>query len=68
MAVVAINPPANSPTGDARAAIEMLDRLSQESGWEWTDGMLLGGCLAYGLGEFDQALEWYARVLACNPK
>lgn len=51
---------------DARAALEMLARLSRESGWKWTDGLLLGGCLAYGLGDYEKALQWYAKVLAID--
>ena len=58
----------SSPTADARAALEILARLSQESGWQWTDGILLGGCLAYGLGDYEEALQWYSKVLACDPK
>ena len=58
----------NSPTADARAALDILGRLSQESGWEWTDGILLGGCLAYGLGDYEEALQWYSKVLACDPE
>ncbi|MCJ1405403.1 hypothetical protein MMC11_008631 [Xylographa trunciseda] len=54
------------PTTDAKAALEMLARLSRESGWKWIDGMLLGGCLAYGLGDYDKALHWYAKVLAVD--
>ena len=51
---------------DARAALEMLARLARESGWKWNDGMLLGGCLAYGLGDYEKALQWYAKVLAID--
>ncbi|KAL9601114.1 MAG: hypothetical protein Q9219_002713 [cf. Caloplaca sp. 3 TL-2023] len=55
-----------SPTNAAMTAIEMLSRLCQESEWSWTDGMLLGGCLAYCLGDYDKALKWYTRVLTCD--
>lgn len=48
----------------AMAALEMLTNLCQESGWEWIDGMLLGGCLAYGLGDYNKAMRWYSRILA----
>lgn len=58
----------SSPAIAAATAIEVLNRLCQESGWEWTDGLLLGGCLAYGLGDYQKALEWYSRVLRCDPK
>ena len=56
------------PAMDAKAALEMLARLSQESGWQWTDGLLLGGCLAYGLGDYDKALQWYRKVLELDSK
>ena len=56
------------PTTNAKAALEMLARLSRESGWKWIDGMLLGGCLAYGLGDYDKALHWYAKVLSVDAK
>ncbi|KAL8943125.1 MAG: hypothetical protein Q9216_001255 [Gyalolechia sp. 2 TL-2023] len=59
--------PEPSPATAAMTAIEMLSRLCQESGWRWTDGMLLGGCLAYGLGDYSKALKWYSKVLSCDP-
>ncbi|KAL9590973.1 MAG: hypothetical protein Q9203_000258 [Teloschistes exilis] len=55
-----------SPAAAAVTAMELLSRLCQESGWEWIDGMLLGGCLAYGLGDFQKALKWYTKVLSCD--
>ncbi|KAL8901974.1 MAG: hypothetical protein Q9207_004941 [Kuettlingeria erythrocarpa] len=57
----------SSPAAIAVTALEMLSRLCQESGWEWTDGMLLGGCLAYVLGDYGKALRWYSKVLSCDP-
>ena len=57
-----------SPISAATAALEILDRLCQESGWKWTEGMLLGGCLAYGLSYYDKAMSWYLRILSQNPK
>lgn len=58
----------SSPAAAAVAALEMLSRLCQESGWEWIDGMLLGGCLAYALGDYGKALRWYSKVLSYDPK
>ena len=52
-----------SPSTAAVYAMEMLSRLCQESGLEWTDGMLLTGCLAYGLGDYNKAMKWYLKVL-----
>lgn len=60
--------PESSPAAAAVSAIELLSRLCQESGWEWTDGLLLGGCLAYALGDYGKALKWYSKVLSCDPK
>ncbi|PGH16050.1 hypothetical protein AJ79_02030 [Helicocarpus griseus UAMH5409] len=48
---------------NAASALEILSSLCLESGWEWIDGMLVGGCLAYGLGNYDKALRWYTRIL-----
>ncbi|KAL8929628.1 MAG: hypothetical protein Q9172_000424 [Xanthocarpia lactea] len=56
-----------SPTGNAVYAIQILSQLCQQSGWRWTDGMLLGGCLAYGLGDYTKAFKWYSKVLSCDP-
>lgn len=56
------------PPSAAATALEMLERLCQESGWVWIDGMLLGGCLAYGLGDHTKAMKWYMKVLSCDPK
>ncbi|TKW53168.1 putative UDP-N-acetylglucosamine--peptide N-acetylglucosaminyltransferase SEC [Colletotrichum tanaceti] len=39
------------------------------TGWKWIDGILLGGCLHYGLEHFEEALEWFTRITsleACN--
>lgn len=52
----------------ATAALDILDRLCQESNWNWTEGMLLSGCLAYGLGDYDKAMNWYLRILSHDPK
>lgn len=57
-----------SPVTAAVNAIQLLSELSQNSDWKWTDGMLLGGCLAYGLGEYSKALKWYSKVLSCDQK
>ena len=56
-----------SPVPEAQAALDMLVRLAIESNWQWIDGMLLGGCLAYGLGDHRTAYEWYSRLIACDP-
>ena len=58
---------ATSPSAAAIYAMEMLSRLCQESKLEWTDGMLLTGCLAYGLGDYNKAMKWYLKVLQRDP-
>ncbi|TKA74635.1 hypothetical protein B0A55_05967 [Friedmanniomyces simplex] len=56
-------PPDDSPRSRANVALSYLTELCQEADWRWTDGMLLGGCLAYGLGNYQQAHRWYTKVL-----
>ncbi len=58
---------ATSPSAAAVYAMELLSRLCRESGLEWTDGMLLTGCLAYGLGDYNKAMKWYLKVLQHDP-
>ena len=58
--------PYHNPALEAQTALEMLERMCQDSGWQWIDGILLGGCLAYGLEHFNVALHWYSRVLQCD--
>ena len=53
-----------NPSASAASALEMLSHLCIESGWEWIDGMLLGGCLAYGLGDYHKAMRWYSRIIS----
>lgn len=55
------------PVATAMHAMEMLDRLCGESQGNWTDGMLLYGCLAYGLGDYCRALKMYSKVLRSDP-
>ncbi|KAK5710313.1 hypothetical protein LTR17_018962 [Elasticomyces elasticus] len=56
-------PPEDSPRSRASVALSYLTKLCQDADWRWTDGMLLGGCLAYGLGNYQQAHRWYTKVL-----
>lgn len=53
-----------SPVSNAASALEMLSSLCMQSHWEWIDGMLLGGCLAYGLADYHKAMRWYQRIIA----
>ncbi|ORY71539.1 glycosyl transferase family 41-domain-containing protein [Pseudomassariella vexata] len=55
-----------SPLSNAKTAVEMLNHLCEQSGWRWIDGMLLGGCLYYGLERYEQALEWFTRIVTLD--
>ncbi|KAI0415415.1 glycosyl transferase family 41-domain-containing protein [Xylaria grammica] len=55
-----------TPLTSAKAAIEMLTNLCEQSDWKWIDGMLLGGCLHYGLERYEQSLEWFQRIISLN--
>ncbi|RYP48568.1 hypothetical protein DL768_005567 [Monosporascus sp. mg162] len=37
-----------------------------QSGWRWVDGMLLGGCLHYGLEHYEQAYDWFSRIVSLD--
>ncbi|KAK6948719.1 hypothetical protein Daesc_010489 [Daldinia eschscholtzii] len=54
------------PLSSAKAAVEMLTHLCEQSGWKWVDGMLLGGCLHYGLEHYEQSLEWFQRIISLD--
>lgn len=47
----------------ASEALEILENLCQESKEEWVDGVLLAGCLAHGIGDFEKAISMYQRIL-----
>lgn len=53
---------------NAMTALELISRLCAESAWAWIDGMLLAGCLAYGLGNYNDALTWYSKILEIDTK
>ena len=52
-----------SPSQNARASLDSLTIICEQTGWKWVDGMLLGGCLHYGLEHYDEALEWFKRIV-----
>jgi len=58
----------DSPPSRAAVALSYMTKLCQDTDWQWTDGMHLGGCLAYGLGNYQKALRWYTKVLEMDPK
>ncbi|KAI0515337.1 glycosyl transferase family 41-domain-containing protein [Xylaria bambusicola] len=55
-----------TPLTSAKAAIDMLTNLCEQSDWKWIDGMLLGGCLHYGLERYEQSLEWFQRIVSLD--
>ncbi|KZF24999.1 glycosyltransferase family 41 protein [Xylona heveae TC161] len=56
-----------SASAEATTALELLTTLCRDGGWKWIDGMLLGGCLAYGLGDYTKALSWYLMIIEIEP-
>lgn len=53
---------------DAVSSLDVLDSLCKQSDWRWLDGMLLGGCLQYGLGYYGSALQWFSRILELDTR
>ncbi|KAK4169168.1 glycosyl transferase family 41-domain-containing protein [Cladorrhinum sp. PSN259] len=56
-----------SPLQNAKSSLDILTTLAEQSGWKWVDGMLLGGCLHYGLEHYEEALEWFKRIVNLDP-
>lgn len=67
-AIVSPLPSDDSPASRAAVALSVLPKFCQDTNWQWTDGMHLGGCLAYGLGNYQKALRWFMKVLDMDPK
>lgn len=57
-----------SPPSNAQEALDLLTSLCEESHWTWVDGMLLGGCLAYGLEDYNRARDWYEKIIVIDPR
>ena len=58
----------NWPISGAKLSLEMLNHLCEQGDWKWIDGMLLGGCLHYGLEHFEKALDWFSRIVAIDSR
>ncbi|KAF2127659.1 glycosyltransferase family 41 protein [Dothidotthia symphoricarpi CBS 119687] len=54
------------PSMVAAAALEAITKHCEESKWKWIDGILLGGCLAYALGDYQKAQDWYKHILTLD--
>jgi hypothetical protein len=57
-----------TPFTAAKSTLELLSNLCEQSSWSWIDGMMLGGCLYYGLEQYQEALEWFSRILALDSR
>ncbi|KAH8602479.1 glycosyl transferase family 41-domain-containing protein [Bisporella sp. PMI_857] len=55
-----------SPKEKARESLGMLTHLCEEN--EWIDGMLLAGCLAYGLEDYSKALDWFSKIIELDSR
>lgn len=56
------------PSMTAASALDAITKHCEESKWNWIDGILLGGCLAYALGDYQKAHEWYKHILKLDKK
>jgi len=54
------------PSLTAASALEAVTRHCEQSKWNWIDGILLGGCLAYALGDYHKAQDWYTHILTLD--
>ncbi|KAG5785256.1 hypothetical protein H9Q73_001120 [Fusarium xylarioides] len=50
----------------AKSILDMLSSLCEQSTWSWIDGIMLGGCLHYGLDQYQEASEWFSRITALD--
>ena len=55
--------PETPPSMTAASALDAITKHCEESKWNWIDGILLGGCLAYALGDYQKAQDWYKHIL-----
>jgi tetratricopeptide (TPR) repeat protein len=54
------------PSMTAASALEAITKHCEESKWSWIDGILLGGCFAYALGDYQKAQDWYKHILTLD--
>ncbi|KAF2193252.1 glycosyltransferase family 41 protein [Zopfia rhizophila CBS 207.26] len=54
------------PSMTAASALDAITKHCEESDWNWIDGILLGGCLAYALGDYKKAKDWYEHILTLD--
>lgn len=54
------------PVANAVSSLEVLNNLCEQSSWKWVEGMLIGGCLQYGLERYDDAFKSFSRIVAVD--
>ncbi|KAF2109909.1 UDP-N-acetylglucosaminyltransferase [Lophiotrema nucula] len=54
------------PSMTAASALDAITKHCEDSKWSWIDGILLGGCLAYALGDYRKAQDWYKHILTLD--
>jgi tetratricopeptide (TPR) repeat protein len=54
------------PSVTAASALAAITKHCEESKWNWKDGILLGGCFAYALGDYQKAQDWYKHILTLD--
>lgn len=54
------------PVENAKSSLEILSSLCEQTDWKWVDGMLMGGCLHYSLERYEEALEWFKRIVGLD--
>ena len=58
-----ILPDAHTVHERAADALEAIEDICTQTASPWTDGILLAGCLAYGLDQYEKALECFETIL-----
>ena len=61
-------PKKTHPVDSARSSLDVINNLCEQSGWKWIGGILVGGCLHYGLENYEAAFDWFSRVLVVDAK
>lgn len=56
------------PVENAKHSLEILSSVCEQTDWKWVDGMLMGGCLLYSLERYEEALEWFKRIVGLDAK
>ncbi|KAL2888159.1 putative tetratricopeptide [Ceratocystis lukuohia] len=56
----------NSPISEAQCCLETLSVLCEQSRWQWIDGIIIGGCLQYGLERYSDAIKWFQLAISVD--